>query len=323
LRESLGSRHGAEELTKHLDAVYTALIADVERYGGSVIGFAGDAITCWFDDMHGPAARRATACAFALQEAMSIFAAIALPNGATARLSLKVAVASGPARRFTVGDPEIHYLDALAGVTVVRTSTAEQLAQKDEVLLDEATVQALGVELAVRKWLTDTSDERFAVLTQYTGQATETAFPESVPVLDATTLQGWVHSLVYDREQSGQGAFLSEFRPCVAVFVRFMGIDYDAAEAQAQLDAFIRQMQVIGSRYEGTLIQLNIGDKGSYAYLNFGALSAHEDDARRAAKAALELLAAAENMGFLGPLQIGITQGLMRLGAYGGQTRRT
>ena len=49
LRDSLGPRRGAEELSRHLDAVYTALIAEVERYGGSVIGFAGDAITCWFD----------------------------------------------------------------------------------------------------------------------------------------------------------------------------------------------------------------------------------------------------------------------------------
>ena len=41
LRESLGSRHGAEELTKHLNAVYTALITQIEKYGGSVIKLCG------------------------------------------------------------------------------------------------------------------------------------------------------------------------------------------------------------------------------------------------------------------------------------------
>ena len=41
LHETLGARRGAEELTKHLGTVYTALIAQVERYGGSVIAFAG------------------------------------------------------------------------------------------------------------------------------------------------------------------------------------------------------------------------------------------------------------------------------------------
>ena len=48
-------------------------------------------------------------------------------------------------------------------------------------------------------------------------------------------------------------------------------------------------MQASVARYAGTLLQVTIGDKGSYAYVNFGALSAHEDDARRAVKTALEL----------------------------------
>jgi class 3 adenylate cyclase len=81
LQATLGPRRGAEELTKHLDAVFAALIAAVERFGGSVIGFAGDAITCWFDETRALAARRAAACALALQEAMNAFAEISLPNG--------------------------------------------------------------------------------------------------------------------------------------------------------------------------------------------------------------------------------------------------
>ena len=130
LHEALGSRRGGEELTRHLNTVYTTLITEVEKYGGSVIGFAGDAITCWFDDADGAAAPRTTTCAFALQQAMRAFASIALPNGEAIALSLKVAIATGPARRFVVGDPTIQVLDALAGATVSRTSTAEHHAQK-------------------------------------------------------------------------------------------------------------------------------------------------------------------------------------------------
>src|SRR5512145_145191 len=74
LRAALGPRRGAEELTKQLDAVFAALIAAVEDFGGSVIDFAGDSITCWFDETHGPAALRAVACAAALQQAMTTFA---------------------------------------------------------------------------------------------------------------------------------------------------------------------------------------------------------------------------------------------------------
>jgi class 3 adenylate cyclase len=59
-------------------------------------------------------------------------------------LGLKIAIATGPARRFVVGDPQIHYVDTLAGATVSRTATGEHLANKGEVLLDEATVKRLG-----------------------------------------------------------------------------------------------------------------------------------------------------------------------------------
>ena len=47
-RQALGARRGVEELTRQINRVYDALIGEVERSGGSVIGFAGDAITCWF-----------------------------------------------------------------------------------------------------------------------------------------------------------------------------------------------------------------------------------------------------------------------------------
>src|SRR5438067_9569139 len=49
LTQELGPRYGADELTRHLNSVYDALIAVVQRFDGSVIGFSGDAITCWFD----------------------------------------------------------------------------------------------------------------------------------------------------------------------------------------------------------------------------------------------------------------------------------
>src|SRR5215211_627225 len=98
LRETLGARQGAEELTRQLGAVYSALITEVEKYNGSVIGFAGDAMMCWFDltpDASGvspfpagegdrrewgdwSAAQRAIACAFGMQDAIQTFPVLAL-----------------------------------------------------------------------------------------------------------------------------------------------------------------------------------------------------------------------------------------------------
>ena len=129
LRERLGARQGAEELTKQLGKVYSTLIAEIEKYGGSVIGFAGDAMMCWFYEVHGSSATRATTCAFAMQKAIEDFPALAL----------KVSIAAGEARRFLVGDPEIQRIDTLAGTTITRTATGEHLTDRGEVLVDEAT----------------------------------------------------------------------------------------------------------------------------------------------------------------------------------------
>jgi adenylate cyclase len=132
----------------------------------------------------------------------------------------------------------------------------------------------------------------------------------------------WLLPPVYERLHLGE--FLAELRPAVALFLRFGGIDYDRDEGAAdKLSSFIRQVEEILRRYEGSLIQVTLGDKGSYLYAAFGAPVAHEDDAIRASSAALELRTLAARLGFLTPPQIGITQGRMRTGAYGSTTRRT
>ena len=312
LREKFGSRQGAEELTKQLGEVYSALITEIEKYGGSVIGFAGDSMLCWFNAGDGARGTeiRAASAAFGMQDAIKEFPTLAL----------KVCIASGDVRRFVVGDEEIQRIDTLAGATVTRTATGEHLATKGDVLVDEGTFVALGKSVIAQEWRED-GDENFAVIGRQGSRdgkrdPEKTELQTLTPVLEA--LRPFVHPAIYERETSGRGDFLTEFRPCVALFIRFTGIDYDSDSAEAELDSFIRSVQSTASRYEGTLMDITIGDKGSYAYINFGALSAHEDDSRRAVKAALEL----RNKTKL-QLQMGITQGLMLVGAYGGETRKT
>ena len=64
---------------------------------------------------------------------------------------------------------------------------------------------------------------------------------------------------------SGQASFLAELRPAVSLFMRFGGIDFeDDEDAGSKLDAYVRWVQSIVSKYDGILVQLTIGDKGSY-----------------------------------------------------------
>jgi len=149
LVKELGPRRGAEELTRQLNAVYGALIAEAHHYGGSVIGFSGDAVTCWFDDDDG---LRATACGLAIQGAMGQFATIETPSGGTVSLAMKAAVATGPVRRFQVGDPQIRYIDVLAGATLDRMAAGEHLAGKGDVVVSPEVVAQIGDRVKVVEW---------------------------------------------------------------------------------------------------------------------------------------------------------------------------
>lgn len=319
LKNATGARRGAEELTHYLDTIYTTLIDEVERYGGSVLVFAGDSITCWFDENDGPSAPRSTVCAFAMQTAMSAFSEIHLPKGPTTELTLKVAIATSPARRFVVGNRNIHYLDTLGGATVARTAIAEHLAAKGDILVDKATVEAVNPFLIVQEWRTDSeSGESFAVVSEFREQIPPVTFPDVSSDLSDAEFKAWMHPVLHDRETSDHSSFQTGFRPCTVLFIRFLGIDYDVGDAQANLDKFIRQTQDITDRYEGVLLQLIIGDKGSYIYICFGAIVVHEDDARRAVLVASKLIAASNLQ-----IHIGISQGVILFGVYGGLTRRT
>ncbi|MFN8485837.1 MAG: tetratricopeptide repeat protein [Anaerolineae bacterium] len=323
LARSLGPQRGSEELTRILDLVYDALIIQIHHFGGTVISFSGDAITCWFD---GDDASRATTCALAMQAAMKQFAAIELPDGEMAHLAMKVAVALGSVQRFVVGDPNILLLDVMAGVTLDHLAAAEHHAMRGEVILDHAAAAALGRRAHIVERRSDSSSGlRFAVVKGLTRTAAPCPWPP-LPArgLSEEQVRSWVFPPVFERLRGGQGEFVAELRPAVTLFLRFIGINYDDdPDAAQKLDAYICWVEGILARYDGYLMQITIGDKGSYLYAVFGAPVAHGDDPRRAAAAALDLRAIPPELGFIQPVQIGITRGRMRAGPYGGVERHT
>ncbi len=332
LLQALGPRRGAEELTHQLNRVYDALVDAVHAFGGSVIAFSGDAITCWFGEGEAaagttaPAALRAAACALALQQAMAAFTAVPLPAGGSVPLALKVAVAGGEVRRMLVGDPAIQQIEVMAGAPLVRMAAAEQLATSGEVLLDMPTTAHLGAAIQVAAWRNDpVTGDQFALVTQLRQPVAPTPWP-ALPnaALTATQVRPWMLPAIYERLQEGLGEFLTELRPVVVLFLRFAGLDYDGDPAAgAKLDRYICWAQHVLARYEGALMHLTIGDKGSYFFAAFGAPIAHEDDPRRAVMAALDLRTPPAHLGFTPTVQIGISQGTMRTGTYGGSTSRT
>lgn len=169
LRARLGPRRGAEELSLILDATYAALIAEVEAESGSVICFAGDSITCWFDAgiAAGTSGRRSAAgqalrCAFALQQAM---ATNIVTKDAGETLRIKVSVASGEASRIVAGDPARQLHDTIGGLTISRMVMGEQLAESGQVIIDSSTGELVGEAFhRVGERMDPTSAESFSLV---------------------------------------------------------------------------------------------------------------------------------------------------------------
>ncbi len=320
LAAELGPQRGAEELTANIGRIFHAVIDELDAFGGDVIYFSGDAITCWIDGDDGLAAASA---AIAMLEAIDRTGLIVTPGGSQVRLAMKVAIAVGDARRFVVGDPDVQLIDVLAGHLVDDLAAAEHFAEKGEVILEPSAISGLGdrAQISDRRVDPETGRE-YAVLTGLTALASRQPVVEPPP-LSEELIRPWLLPAVYERLRTGSGEFLTELRPAIPVFLRFSGIDYDEDDdAVRKLDEFVRAAQKIMSGYGGNVLQLTLGDKGAYLYGVFGSPVAHEDDEARAAAAALELRDL-ERTTSARDLQIGITQGRLRSGTYGHVMRRT
>ena len=321
LGKELGPQRGAEELTAQLNRVFQALIDELDRFGGHVIYFSGDAITCWFDGDDG---MLATACALAMQATMEEAGVVITPAGTTIQLAVKIAVTVGAARRFLVGDPGVQRIDVLAGRIIDELAAAEHQAEKGEVVLHSSALESLGDRVEISELRVQEDDWReFGVVGSLAvpvegapSTGTEEALPEAV-------VKEWLLRAVFERLRSGHGEFLAELRPAYPVFLRFGGIDYDTDDnAVEKLDDFVRKVQRVLASYGGNLLHLTLGDKGAYLYAVFGSPMAHEDDAPRASAAALEL-SALQSTTAARDIQIGIAYGRLRSGTYGHRRRRT
>ena len=316
LVRELGARRGADELTRQLNRVFGALIGELYRYHGSVIGFSGDAITCWLDGDDG---LQATACALDMQQAMGQFAAVETPSGSVISLAMKAAVAAGPVRRFQVGDPQIHCMDVLAGATLDRMAAGEHLAEKGEVVVGREALARIADQVRISAWRSDAeTSARYGVVTHLcdrTVVATERWLSLGPAALTEAQLRPWILSPVRERLRAGQGRFLAEMRPVVALFLRFGGLDFDHDNAAGtKLDAYVRWVQRVLASYDGYLLRLTIGDKGCYLLATFGALTAHDDDPCRAVAAALDLQSPPPELEYAKAVRIGISQGQVRTG---------
>ncbi len=318
LLDELGSQRGAEQISYHLSEIFEALISQVHRYGGAVVYFSGDAITCWFEEDRGVTA---TSCAFAMQDVMTAFDDIRTTSTPIS-VGIKTVISSGPVSRFMIGDPDIMKIDVLAGRPLVDISLADHLARRGEVLVDEQTLRGIQDHISVQEWRRDSGGTKCFGVVGKLGMPPVAESWEMPTKLSEQVLRSWILPAVYRRTREGHGQYLAELRPVVALFMQFEGLSYhDAKESSEKLDQFICWVQQAAQRYDGSLLQVTVGDKGSTAYLAFGAPVAHHNDSERAILTALILQQASDTFSFINAVRMGISQGEMYTGAYGSSRR--
>jgi class 3 adenylate cyclase len=312
----LGPKRGAEVLTQHINRVFATLITAIHNYRGSIIGFSGDALTCWFEGDQG---ERALTCAVTMQEAMTPFASFEILPQLSASLAIKVALVVGTVRRFQVGYPRIQIFDVIAGATVARMAQAEKLASKGEIIIGVEVATHLQKQVEIVAW----RQNKFAVVSHSNHPVAPDPWPTLAQPLSEGQVRAWILAPVYEQLKWGRDQFLGEYRRAIALFLKFEGIDYDDDDAaEAKLAAYLRFLQEILTYYQGYLLKLTIGDKGSYLLATFGAPLAHSGDALNAVTAALDIQALSQQFSFINNVQIGLSQGGMLVGVFGSRQRR-
>ena len=321
-------KEGAEELTRVLNDYFSTMIDLVTSYGGEVIKFSGDAITCHFSN--GPTGvARACGCALAMQDRMADFRVVKTSGGDFA-LRMKIGISAGKVLSVNVGTLQEGLEYVLAGHALDRMALAEHHATAGEVVID-TTCPALN---DVPGLMLGESRDGFRLVTGLSQPVTPQPRPPLVwDELDEPTAQRILTQLaaylppsVYEQICDGQRQFVGDNRQVVSLFVRFQGLDYDHdPQAAAKLQRYFTTMQTIINRYGGRLNRVSTGDKGSLLHLIFGAPVAYEDNEERAMGCALEMQRVAlktDLLSFITGQRIGAASGYVFAGNVGSDRRR-
>lgn len=325
LADELGVSRGAEQLASMMERTFEGIVACVHRYSGSVVGFSGDAITCWFDESvaGGKAIERGVTAGADMLAYINAMEPIVTPTGRRFTIKVRVAISSGSASRFIVGDPRIQRFEILGGETVTRMALASELASAGQMVVAEEVKKHLGSSAEFSRAIKNSKKSAFYQLIELKVPAEIS--PWSAPAeIDEVTLNEWVVDSVATRLSASHAMVMGSYKPITALFLQFEGIDYDVDEdAGERLDHLICTVQRLANRHKGMLMDITIGDKGNYLFIAFGALQAQEQSVLQALETTAQLRQAARPVSVLQGASIGISQGSVYSGLYGCEQRRT
>ena len=301
---------GAERLQGLLNACFTPLVETVDRAGGQVLAFPGDAALClWPLRETGTlqhAVLRAAQCAIHLRQQLD-----GLSSVAGVQLRIRSAVTAGAIQASLVGGVDGRWHVVVRGPAIEQLGAAIGAAAPGDILLSAETRQVC------RQFAQGTERGQHWLLGGVTPSAVEqAALPEPFAWPDDGEIAGLVPASVRARVDAGQQGWMSEFRVVTVLFIVIKQAPADHAESQQAVHLIQASIQ----RFDGELNQVVFDDKGLTAVAVFGLFQqSHENDGSRAVGAARELREALQAAA-VDP-RMGIATGRVFTGVRGGASR--
>ena len=306
-RFSEAEARGAEQMSEVMNHTFGAIIDTIDRHGGDVLTFAGDAVLAVWParPMH-----LEEAVMLAIQAGQECHEN---PTHPDQPLKLRASVGAGPMNAFEVGGLQERWMLVAAGDPVDQVAAIDKLCLPGEVIL--STQAWAHVSERCKGEL-----RRSAVAIRTVDAAVEApgSLNRPEPTVD---LAPFVPEVVHRRIEAGQIEFLAEFRNLTVLFVTLSDLDPRSPEVMPQLHAAARVLQEELDRTQGAVYQFLSDDKGTTLLAAYGLPGmAHEDDAVRGTAAALAIREGLTSVGLRS--SIGVATGRLFCGSYGNDTRR-
>ncbi len=312
---------GAEELIRLLNAYFGQLIEVVSAHGGDIIKFAGDAaLVLWpaIDESLATTTHRAVQCGLDMH---AILGQYQVAEGL--RLALKVGIGAGEVLTASVGGMFGRWELLVAGAPLTQMGAAQRQAAPGQVVLSPeawALVQdrCQGSPLPPKQ-----EDQQGGVLIE---SVLESLLPRRLAAASPApgaevALRGYIPGAILSRLDAGQTEWLSELRRVTVLFLNVVGLDFFAPDVLECVQAVMHALQTALYRYEGSVNQFIVDDKGTTLVAAFGLPPlTHEDDAVRGAQAALEMHTRLSELGLR--CAIGVTTAQAYCGERGNASRR-
>ena len=308
---------GAERLSGILQQYFGEIVDIITDHGGDVLVFAGDSALAMWVQEEGDCTlnvMRATQAALTIQSKLDRFEPV---PGVTLRQ--RAGIACGSLELMELGGVSGRWQFVVTGEPIRESALANQEARPGEILLTAEAGRVAGNRL--RGTQTPSGFTRvIEILSPEVSSPSDELSPTISPADLLAVLSQRVPAVVSARLNAGQAQWIAEFRTLTVVFVSLAEISEDGG-GSASLHRNLRCIQEILERFEGTLYQFLMDDKGLSAVCAFGLPPlAHENDPRRAVEAAIAMREELSRLG--AATSTGIATGTVFCGVYGSDRRR-